>query len=357
MDEFKEIFENFVCEGGGVKGVAIPGALITLHKARILKNLKRYAGSSIGALFCALLAMNVSVDKIIYLTISMDFTKMQTKSWIPVQVARLVCNYGLAKNKRITDIIREAFEFVGEDPDTTFRQNYNKTGKELYISGTNLNTNMVCFFSHHNYPNMPITQAISISMCVPTYYVPFKFEGDYWVDGGTAENYPIYIFNDLEKLVSGNVYDISRDPINPKTIGIKLLTKGEEHTKRLWTGRQETKNLRGFVNSLIDTMSRQIEMGDISDSYLRQTIPIPNIDTSFFDLDLSKNKRKELMKRGEEAATHYFECYCENKINLCDNQRLDTLLVQVPPLTHELHSRRLKQDNEMVNVVAGTTKI
>ena len=332
-------YENLVCEGGGVKGVAIPGALVALHKLDKLKHIKRYAGSSIGALFCSLLAMKINIEKIVYLTLNVDFTKMRTNSWLVTQMWRLIFRYGLAEHERITKLVTKIYKDVGVDPGTTFIQNFERTGKELYVSGTDVNTNMVFFFSHYTHPDMPILQAVTLSMCVPAYYVPFKFEEDFWVDGGLAENYPIYVFNDMKKLRTGNVYAIDKAPICPNTLGIKLLTPTEKNSRRVYYGRQDPDNVRGFAESLVNTMQLQIETGDISESYIKQTIPILNLDVGILDVDISKDKRREMMKKGETAVKKYFGE--ENNIDEKKHTIINMMLAKTP----------LMRSNELINVV------
>ena len=56
-------FENLVIEGGGTKGVCIGGTLRVLEKYNILSKIKRYAGTSVGALIATLLADAIKSTK------------------------------------------------------------------------------------------------------------------------------------------------------------------------------------------------------------------------------------------------------------------------------------------------------
>ena len=49
-DTSKYHFRNLVFEGGGVKGIAYVGALEVLDQEGILKDIKRVAGTSAGAM-------------------------------------------------------------------------------------------------------------------------------------------------------------------------------------------------------------------------------------------------------------------------------------------------------------------
>src|SRR5688572_3554591 len=57
-------YENLVFEGGGVRGIAYCGALSVLEEKEIIKNLKRVAGTSAGAVQAALVSLNYSSAEI-----------------------------------------------------------------------------------------------------------------------------------------------------------------------------------------------------------------------------------------------------------------------------------------------------
>ena len=59
--------ENLVFEGGGVRGIAFTGAIQCLEEKGILKNVKRFAGSSAGALAATMLALNYNASEFKYL--------------------------------------------------------------------------------------------------------------------------------------------------------------------------------------------------------------------------------------------------------------------------------------------------
>ena len=59
-------YKNLVFEGGGVRGYAYKGVIEELNNIGILKNFTRFAGTSIGALFAALLAVGFTSYEIKY---------------------------------------------------------------------------------------------------------------------------------------------------------------------------------------------------------------------------------------------------------------------------------------------------
>jgi predicted acylesterase/phospholipase RssA len=204
----------------------------------------------------------------------------------------------------LCNVIKDIFKQGDINPVITFKQNYEQTGNELYIPATNVNRKKVYFFSHYTHPRMSIVQAVAMSMCVPLVWSPFNMNGDTWVDAGLGENYPIYIFNDLQKLREGRVYEISRFPINPKTLGVKLLTRGETNDRQLYHGRQDVPSLFGLLLGVIDTVEIQMELGDVSPSYINQTLSIPNFNTSMFELQRS---HQDVVELGRKCTIEYFQ--------------------------------------------------
>ena len=66
-------FKNLVFEGGGVKGIAYVGALEVLDKEGILKNIKRVAGTSAGAMVAVLVGLNyTATEKIQHLGLNRE---------------------------------------------------------------------------------------------------------------------------------------------------------------------------------------------------------------------------------------------------------------------------------------------
>ena len=55
--------ENLVLEGGGVRGIAFSGAVDYLEEQNLLPKIKRFAGSSAGAMASTLLAIGYNATE------------------------------------------------------------------------------------------------------------------------------------------------------------------------------------------------------------------------------------------------------------------------------------------------------
>ena len=64
--------------------------------------------------------------------------------------------------------------------------------KELIVTGTNLSTKKVEYYSYHTTPDMKISDAVRISAGIPVYFESIRLaDGQERVDGGVLNNFPI----------------------------------------------------------------------------------------------------------------------------------------------------------------------
>mgnify|MGYP000421601976 CR=1 FL=1 len=87
--------ENLVFEGGGVKGIAYAGALQALETKNILKDVKRVAGTSAGAITAALVSLKYEAAAITKVVNNTAFKTFQDH-WNPLKIPT---KYGLYKGQ------------------------------------------------------------------------------------------------------------------------------------------------------------------------------------------------------------------------------------------------------------------
>ncbi|XP_078663089.1 uncharacterized protein LOC144906572 isoform X1 [Branchiostoma floridae x Branchiostoma belcheri] len=206
-------FENLVLEGGGAKGIAYIGTCKVLEDAGIMPQIKRFAGTSAGAITAALLAIGLTSQEMLeelsaqnLLEVVLD-TRWTKSSWIP----------GMGSFGRLYDVLRargacpgEKFlEWFGDildrhlkkrglplDKDVTFDQIYHVLGKELCIVAYNMNYNRESYFHVKTTPVLRVREAVRMSMSIPVVFQPYQLEGLFtYIDGGLAANFPLYAFD------------------------------------------------------------------------------------------------------------------------------------------------------------------
>ena len=104
-------FKNLVFEGGGVKGIAYVGALEVLDKEGILKNIKRVAGTSAGAMVAVLVGLNYTTTEISEILWDLNFKNFLDDNFGMVRdIDRLINEYGWYKGDFFRDKMAEFIE-------------------------------------------------------------------------------------------------------------------------------------------------------------------------------------------------------------------------------------------------------
>ncbi len=154
-------------------------------------------GTSAGAINALVYALGYTLEEQKDIISSIDFAKFKDRSWIVADIRRVFSKFGLYKGEFFENWIGDLIEAKLGSRLATFAD-LQKTGlPDLYVYGTNLNTGFSEVFSHERHPNMPLMQAVRISMSIPLFFTSVK-QGEYddtYVDGGVMSNYPVKLFD------------------------------------------------------------------------------------------------------------------------------------------------------------------
>ena len=190
-----------VLSGGGIKGIAYFGAFKALDEAGILKNIKTFATTSVGAMVAAMYLLGYSIKEMENFCELYDFGKlMESKN--KMGPLNLINNLGLNDGKNIVRTLIKLAKNKGFTDNVTLLDLYKKTGKKLIVTTTCVTTKEIEYISHENYPNLELTTAIRMTTCVPLVFVPIFYNSKCYVDGGCIDNYPIHLFrNELDRVI------------------------------------------------------------------------------------------------------------------------------------------------------------
>ena len=172
---FRENFDNFIFEGGGIRGIAFGGALKFADDHDLIKNIIRFAGSSAGSIVAAGLAVGYSGSEIIQILHKTNFEDFKDDDkFVIFDVYRFINEYGVYKGEKFLEWIGNIFKTKTGNADITFKEVYERYGKELVVTGTNVNRYMTRYFHHRKDPNMPVRLAVRISMSIPVFFKAVK---------------------------------------------------------------------------------------------------------------------------------------------------------------------------------------
>jgi predicted patatin/cPLA2 family phospholipase len=183
----EDINKLVIC-GGAANVYYILGGLDILYDKGKLKNINSYCGTSIGALVGVLLNINWSPRKIAD-TLS-DITSTGAE-WGYSQLLNIIINFSkgsIIDIKPYEDFIDLLFE---KENITTMIDLYNKTGKEMIISTSNLDTYLPEYISYKTDPKIPVKDALLMSMAIPFCFETRKYNGQLYCDGGILGGFPM----------------------------------------------------------------------------------------------------------------------------------------------------------------------
>ncbi len=189
---------------GGIKGFIELGAVYVLESEGKLNNIKSYTGTSVGAMICLLHNIGLSVKEIIYLAVeNVNIVDLESDNIdFIILVNNLRKHYGLFSTQKIRDALYGAIiNKIGYIP--TFKQLYERTGKELVIVSFNLSRMDRRYLSYKNSPNDKCLDAVMLSINIPGIFFMAEYNGDIYLDGAFADPYPILVKDDGKNNILG----------------------------------------------------------------------------------------------------------------------------------------------------------
>lgn len=328
-------FKNLVFRGGGMKGTAYTGALEVLEEKGLLRQIKRVAGTSAGAITATLVSFNLSFPETHKLIESIDFTQVpQLRSdhrenepeWIPKfigkeimkitgdfdAVQRLMTKYGWYSSEYFNKWIRKVIsQYCEGNADATFSDFRRLGHKDLYVISANVSKLEVSVFSAETTPDFPVADAVRMSISIPLFFEVMRFngkvvgEGDYYVDGGILMNYPLHIF-DHPRFQENNLW--YENGINWETLGFYLFTNAE-----LVAERKKIESFKDFISHLYESYNISLQIAEIENNPIdrRRSVKINTLGVSSTDFYLTKKDQKflDLVDEGRKATRNYLENY------------------------------------------------
>jgi NTE family protein len=315
---------DVVLEGGGVKGIALVGALQSLEDHGY--QIERVAGSSVGAVVGCLVAAGIRGSDLMAFVNDFDYQKLLMPDRPSVLPNGLRAGLGLATRgwAYSGDYLRQWIETaLGNQNVRTFRQlrrcDPGASGPaaryRLMVTATDVTR---CEFLRlpYDYTNVfgvdPDRQSVVDAVCAsaafpfvfrPVTIPPGSVSGSRTVDGGFLSNFPIDAFDRTD----------GKPPRWP-TFGIKLFPVQRDLDTVKRRGALRPPALRQ-LRALLLTM-----LVGRDQAYLRQpwvaarTIMVDTSSVGILDTRLGKQNRQSLLDAGREQmdkflSTWNFECY------------------------------------------------
>lgn len=183
---FKKNFDTLVMSSGGIKGFMILGALKYLDDHKYLKNIKKYVGTSVGAILSYLLAIGYTPIEIITYICS----KQVLDKFKDINFVNIINGGGGISYMIIQEILEQmTIEKVGKY--YTMETLYKKFGIHLVCVTYDYTNKKGVYIDKYNYPEMPCLVAIRMSSNIPFIFDKYKYMNSYYLDGAIFDTFPI----------------------------------------------------------------------------------------------------------------------------------------------------------------------
>lgn len=270
--------------GGAIRGVAYVGAVKALEEIGIKPN--NIAGSSVGSIVSALLAVGYSADELkqIFLDVNFDLFKDFHLALGP--------KFALSKGELFLDWVRELIEskFYGENYSKGKNKavTFNDIKKNLIIITTDLSNFGCKEFSKSQTPDFEIASAVRISCSMPGLMKPVEYNNTLLVDGDLQKSMPMW------KLSKNMPFE------NERVLEFRL--EGD------FDGTD--KNALDYMNTIYTCITAMCT-SYIANTYGKKDkfdyIVINTGDVIVVDFNYPKEKREELIENGYRQTIDYFK--------------------------------------------------
>jgi NTE family protein len=292
LSQSKQI-NNLAFEGAGIRGLAYCGAIKALEQNGSLKNVKRIAGTSAGAITALLLSINYTSSEIETIISSTNFRKFNDGG-VPLfgGTRRLIKSFGWYKGDKFERWLGKLIAQKTGNANITFAEIAQKY-TALFITGTNLSEQKLVIFSAENFPNMPVKNAVRISMSIPLYYKAVcmddagmlykkqnkKNSYHIMVDVGLMCNFPIHIFDSTKYMDTTKVNTFA---VNPYTVGCRIDNKHQidldKNTPNTTLAPIQIENIGSYFNAFLTLITERLNRQSITSADWSRTISIPDGD-------------------------------------------------------------------------------
>ena len=206
IDTSKEILEKktngnydtLVLSGGGCKGISILGSIQYMKDNEYLNNINIYIGTSVGSIICYLLSIGYNPTEIIsYICTNQILEKIQF-----LDIVSMINGGGASSFSFIQEHLeRMTVDKIGRY--ITMKDLYTQFNKKLICCTYNLTTESTEYICYENHPDMPCLVALRLSSNLPFIFDKYKYQNNFYIDGGVSNNFPIDIGDKLGNKVIG----------------------------------------------------------------------------------------------------------------------------------------------------------
>ena len=183
--------KHLVISGGGPLGLRYLSALEKLNEKEFwnIDDIESIYSTSVGAIIGTFICLKYdweTLNKYIIERPWHDAFKVTAK-----QIFDSYYNKGLFDKKLAEIILKPLLEAKDLSLNITLKEFYEFSKIDLHIFTFELNKFETIELSHNTHPDLPLTQALTMSSALPGIFMPIIIDKCCYIDGGVMCNYPI----------------------------------------------------------------------------------------------------------------------------------------------------------------------
>lgn len=291
---------NAVFEGGGVKAIALVGAVKAAEQNGI--QFEKVAGTSSGAIVASLIAAGYSADEMRDLIMEMPFQSFVPKgmlhrlNWIGPAI-RIMVKKGLYSGLQLEQWISEKLSKKGISTFGDLKEN------QLRVIASDITQGKMLVLPDdirqygYDPKQLKVSEAIMMSSAIPYFFEPVMIrpadgkrrQTYYIVDGALLSNFPLWLFDQKYKY-GGKIVP---------AIGFRLVGKNEREPIRIH-------GPISMFRALFATMMGAHDERHIGKNAAFRTVKIPTLGVQTTEFGISQEKAKALYRTGLEAGNEFF---------------------------------------------------
>ena len=308
---------DLVMEGGGVKGIALAGAIEVLEERGY--RVHRVAGSSAGAIAGALAASGIDGSTMVEILRATDYRRFEDGPWwtrtLPGKALSILLHNGIHRGDFLQQWLEEqlaehapagstgTFDLVIDDPEVDVDRDDPRRHR-LVVTASDLSAGKLLLLPRdatelgRDPERLRIAEAVRVSSSIPLFFRPVRWKSPaggiaVLVDGGMLSNFPVSVFDR-----PGG--EMPRWP----TFGIKLSAKPEADFGQ----RNRIRGPFSFGKAVVDTVTGFYDRMHIDAQHaVERTIFIDTAAVRPTQFDLSDEDRDLLHRKGRKAATEFLD--------------------------------------------------
>lgn len=302
-----DVRADLVCEGGGVRGIGLVGAVGALDQAGY--RFPRVAGSSAGAIVASLVAaLQVAgepISRLADIMRAIDYRKFLDRNLIgrvPLigGALSLLTSDGVYRGAYLEELLAGLLGDLGVRTfgDLRTGEQPEQFAWSLVVTASDLSRRRLVRipWDLSTYGIDPdefsVARAVHASSAIPYVFEPVRVAGATWVDGGLLSDFPVQLFD--------------RPDAQPRwpTFGIRLSAR---------PGIPPTHPVHGPVSlglAAIETLVSNQDNAYIDDPCtVRRTIFVDADEVSPIDFDITAQQREALYQRGLQAGQQFLRTW------------------------------------------------